>query len=125
MWMRFVHDLHEESKSWENSGVVGSRIVVPFFCWTLVHRSKRGGIVRWDLGALHSVLRNASPCRQGSRIMTSVAIFLLGLIVTLITGVGAVLIGLQEAGDPSQSRVEDLAQFEKQMVGRGEGNLSE
>lgn len=52
--------------------------------------------------------------------MTLVAIFVLGLIVTSITGVGALLIGLQEAADPSQTRVEDLAQFEKQMVGRGD-----
>jgi hypothetical protein len=59
-------------------------------------------------------------CRQGSSVMTLVAIFVLGLIVTSITGVGALLIGLQEAADPSQTRVEDLAQFEKQMVGRGD-----
>ncbi len=50
--------------------------------------------------------------------MTSIAIFVLGLIVTSITSVGAVLIGLQEAADPSQSRVEDLTQIEKQIVGR-------
>ncbi|NNE00461.1 MAG: hypothetical protein HKN47_24345 [Pirellulaceae bacterium] len=52
--------------------------------------------------------------------MTSFAIFVLGIIVTAITGIGAVLIGLQEAADPSQSRVEDLAPFEKQLVGRGD-----
>lgn len=52
--------------------------------------------------------------------MTTAAIFVLGVIVASITGVGAVLIGLQEAADPSQSRVEDLAQFERQIVGRGD-----
>ncbi len=54
--------------------------------------------------------------------MTTVAIFLLGVIVTIITGLGAVLIGLQEAADPRQSRVEDLSDIEKQLVGRGDGN---
>ncbi len=51
--------------------------------------------------------------------MTSFAIFVLGLIVMLITGTGAVMIGLQEAADPDQSRVEDLTAVEKQIVGRG------
>ena len=50
--------------------------------------------------------------------MTSLAIFVLGLIVTAITGTGAVMIGLQEAADPGQSRVEDLTAVEKQIVGR-------
>ena len=52
--------------------------------------------------------------------MTSLAIFVLGLIVTAITGAGAILIGLQEASDPKQSRVGDLTEIEKQIVGRGE-----
>lgn len=51
--------------------------------------------------------------------MTSLTIFVLGLIVTVITGAGAVMIGLQEAADPGQSRVEDLTDVEKQIVGRG------
>ncbi len=50
--------------------------------------------------------------------MTSVSIFVLGLIVTLITGTGAIMIGLQEAADPGQSRVEDLTAVEKQIVDR-------
>lgn len=50
--------------------------------------------------------------------MTSVSIFALGLIVTLITGTGAIMIGLQEAADPGQSRVEDLTAVEKQIVDR-------
>jgi hypothetical protein len=50
--------------------------------------------------------------------MTSFAIFVLGLIVTMITGAGAVLIGVEEASDPTQSRVEDLTELEKQIVGR-------
>ena len=52
--------------------------------------------------------------------MTSLAIFVLGLVVTAITGAGAILIGLQEASDPDQSRVEDLTTIEKQIVGRGD-----
>ena len=50
--------------------------------------------------------------------MSWLAIFGLGLIVTVITGAGAVMIGLQEAADPVQSRVEDLTDVEKQIVGR-------
>lgn len=52
--------------------------------------------------------------------MTTLAIFLLGLIVSTLTGCGALYIGLDEAGDPDQSRVEDLTEFEKQVVGRDE-----
>lgn len=52
--------------------------------------------------------------------MTSFTIFVLGLFVTAITGAGAILIGLQEASDPSQSRVQDLTGLEKQIVGRNE-----
>lgn len=50
--------------------------------------------------------------------MTTIAIFVLGLVVTAITGAGAILIGLQEAADPSLSRVEDLTELEKKIVGR-------
>ena len=47
-------------------------------------------------------------------------IFALGVIVTVITGVGAILIGLEEASDSDQSRVQDLTHLEKQIVGRNE-----
>ena len=50
--------------------------------------------------------------------MSSLAILVLGLFVTVITGTGAVMIGLQEAADRGQSRVEDLTDVEKQIVGR-------
>ncbi len=50
--------------------------------------------------------------------MTTIAIFLLGLVVTAITSVGGVLIGLEEAGDPEQSRLEDLTEIERDIVGR-------
>jgi hypothetical protein len=50
--------------------------------------------------------------------MTPIAIFVLGLIVTAITGAGAIMIGLQEASDPVQSRLEDLTEVEKKLVGR-------
>lgn len=52
--------------------------------------------------------------------MTAFAIFIVGFIVASITGVGAVLIGLEEAGDASQSRLQDLTDFEKKIVGRNE-----
>ena len=50
--------------------------------------------------------------------MTSLAIFVLGAVVTLITCAGAILIGLEEASDPDQSRIQDLTGIEKQIVGR-------
>ena len=52
--------------------------------------------------------------------MTATAIFVLGLVVTVITGAGAILIGLEEASDPGHSHVEDLTTIEKQLVGRGD-----
>jgi len=54
--------------------------------------------------------------------MNSLAIFILGSVVTAITGVGAILIGLQEASDPKQSRVQDLTDIEKEIVGRDQIN---
>lgn len=52
--------------------------------------------------------------------MTSIAIFVLGLIVTVITGMGALLIGLEEAADENHSKVENLTALEKKIVGRSE-----
>jgi len=52
--------------------------------------------------------------------MSTVAIFVLGLFVTGITVTAAILVGLFEAADPNHSRVEDLTDFEKSVVGRGE-----
>ncbi len=52
--------------------------------------------------------------------MTALAIFVVGFIVASITGVGAVLIGLEEAGDASQTRLQDLTDLEKKFVGRDE-----
>ncbi len=51
--------------------------------------------------------------------MTVAGIFILGTIVTAITGYAAVLVGLEEAADPVQSRVQDLTAIEKKLVGRG------
>ena len=45
-------------------------------------------------------------------------IFLLGLFVTGITLTASILVGLQEAADPSHSRIEDLTELEKKIVGR-------
>jgi hypothetical protein len=70
------------------------------------------------LGAVNIVLRLFAVCRARGKIMTSAAILVLGFIVTLITGAGALLIGLEEASDPEQSRIQDLTGVEKQIVGR-------
>ena len=50
--------------------------------------------------------------------MTALGIFILGTIVTAITGYAAVLVGLEEAADSTQSRVQDLTAIEKRLVGR-------
>ena len=52
--------------------------------------------------------------------MTTLGIFLLGTLVTGITFVAVILIGLDEAADPAHSRVEDLSSFEKSMVNRSD-----
>ena len=52
--------------------------------------------------------------------MTTLAIFLLGVLVTGITIAAVILIGLDEAADPAHSRVEDLSSFEKSMVNRSD-----
>lgn len=50
--------------------------------------------------------------------MSTLVIFIIGFIVTVITFIGALLIGLQEAADPVQSRPQDLVEFEKELVDR-------
>jgi len=50
--------------------------------------------------------------------MSTAVIFFVGLFVSGITFVAALLVGLQEAGDPAQSQPEDLSKFEKQVVDR-------
>ena len=50
--------------------------------------------------------------------MSIVIIFVIGLFVSGVVLVAVVLIGLQEAADSSQSRVEDLTEIEKKIVGR-------
>ena len=45
-------------------------------------------------------------------------IFFLGLFVTAITLIASILVGLQEAADPAHSRIEDLTELEKKIVGR-------
>ncbi len=51
--------------------------------------------------------------------MTTLAIFLLGLLVTGITLTAVVMVGLDEAADPLHSREEDLSSFESRFVDRG------
>lgn len=57
--------------------------------------------------------------------MTTLAIFLLGVLVTGITIAAVILIGLDEAADPSHSRFEDLSSFEKSMVNRPDEDAGE
>jgi hypothetical protein len=49
--------------------------------------------------------------------MTSI-VFFLGLFVTVMTLTASILVGLQEAADPTHSRIEDLTELEKKIVGR-------
>ena len=52
--------------------------------------------------------------------MSTVAIFILGVIVSGITGIGAILVGLAEAADPEHSRPEDLTEIEQEIVNRSD-----
>ena len=47
-----------------------------------------------------------------------ILIFVVGVIVSGLTLTAAVLVGLQEAADPALSRIEDLTDAEKKIVGR-------
>ena len=51
-------------------------------------------------------------------------IFFLGLFVTAIVFTAVLFVDLQEAADPSQSRMEDLTKFEKWMVARSDDERS-
>jgi hypothetical protein len=51
--------------------------------------------------------------------MTTAFIFGIGLVVTAITSAAVILVGISEAADPSHSRPEDLAEWERSLVGRG------
>jgi len=50
--------------------------------------------------------------------MTSLGIFLLGILVTAITLTAVLLVGLGEAADPLHSRAEDLSSIESKLVDR-------
>ena len=56
--------------------------------------------------------------------MSAIAIFILGIFVSSLTFAATLLVGLQEAADESLSRVEDLSEFEKKIVGRDEQEQS-
>ena len=45
-------------------------------------------------------------------------ILTVGVLVTAAVLVGVVLIGLTEAADPDQARLEDLNEFERELVDR-------
>ena len=50
--------------------------------------------------------------------MSQTIIFAFGLFVTAITGVAVILTGLNEASDPTQSRPEDVADWEASLIER-------
>jgi hypothetical protein len=50
--------------------------------------------------------------------MSTAFIFGLGLVVTAITAAAVILVGVSEAADPSHSRPEDLAGWERSLVER-------
>jgi hypothetical protein len=50
--------------------------------------------------------------------MSTLAIFVLGLLVTGITLTAVFLVGLSEASDPAHSRLSDLSALERNLVGR-------
>lgn len=50
--------------------------------------------------------------------MTTLGIFLLGILVTGITLAAVIVIGLDEAADLDHSQLEDLSSFEKTLVNR-------
>ena len=50
--------------------------------------------------------------------MSILAIFIVGVFVSGLTLTAAVLVGLQEAADPALSRIQDLTEAEKKIVGR-------
>ncbi len=50
--------------------------------------------------------------------MSTLVIFIVGLFVSGLTLAAALLVGLQEASDPALSRIEDLTEVEKTIVGR-------
>jgi len=50
--------------------------------------------------------------------MSTLAIFVVGLLVTGITLTAVLLIGLSEASDPAHSRLSDLSSIERALVGR-------
>lgn len=56
--------------------------------------------------------------------MTTLAIFLLGVLVTGITFAAVILVGLDEASDPSHSRIQDLSPFERSVVNRPDDRAS-
>lgn len=50
--------------------------------------------------------------------MSIFIIFAVGLFVSGLSFVAVLLVGLQEAGDPEHSRVEDLTEIERKIVSR-------
>ncbi len=50
--------------------------------------------------------------------MSLAIIFVVGLFVSVMSFVAVLLVGLQEASDPEQSRLEDLTDLEREIVSR-------
>jgi hypothetical protein len=57
--------------------------------------------------------------------MSTLAIFVVGFLVTTISITAAVFVGLSEAGDPAHSRISDLSDFERALVDREQDEAPE
>jgi len=54
--------------------------------------------------------------------MTTSLIFALGVFVSVLVAIAVVLVGLSEAADPDVARKEDLASWERKLVGESRGD---
>ena len=70
------------------------------------------------MGAIYFGIRLLNPVSARETLMSIIFIFVTGFFVSALTFAAALLVGLHEASDPSQSRLEDLTKLEKKIVGR-------
>ncbi len=54
--------------------------------------------------------------------MSTALIFAVGVFVTVLVAIAVVLVGLSEAADPDLARPEDLAGWERKLVGESRGD---
>ena len=94
------------------------RNFVPPICFLVVQRSARRRSFRSNLGTVDFGYRMLDFHYSEATPMSTIAIFMLGVLVSVITFVAALLVGLDEAADQVHSRQEDLTKLEKKLVGR-------